>query len=100
MKKINKNADALPDGSVFSKSKQLIVRCIDGETVLLDLNTGIYYSLESVGGRIWDMIDGRRTVSEIAGLVAGEYDVTAQEASSDLRELFSDLIQEGLILKV
>ncbi len=84
-----------PD-SIFEKSGEVIVRVIEGETVLLDLNSGIYYSLDDVGGRIWELIDGEKSLSLIVGTVADEYDVAPAQALEDAVELLADLAGEGL----
>lgn len=82
--------------TVFVKSDEVIVRVIDGETVLLDLNSGIYYSLDDVGGRIWELIDGEKPLSSIVAKIADEYDVAPEQALEDAVELMADLAGEGL----
>jgi hypothetical protein len=65
--------------------------------VVLNPNDGQYFSLDDVGGRIWDLSDGSRSVSEIADLLAVEYDAPAAEIGNDALELLSELGREGLV---
>lgn len=65
--------------------------------VVLNPNDGQYFSLDDVGGRIWDLSDGSRSVSEIADLLSAEYDAPAAEIGSDALELLAELGREGLV---
>ena len=68
-----------------------------GTVVLLDLEDGRYFALDEVGGRVWDLCDGSRTVSEIAAMIGEEYDAPADAIERDLAELMSDLANEELV---
>lgn len=81
---------------VCTRSAEVIERDLQGESVLLDLNTGIYYSLNPAGGFIWRMLDGARTVREIVDLVVAEFDVDPENAAADTVELVSDLLEQKL----
>ncbi len=69
-----------------------------GETVvLLTPGTGEYFTLNEVGGRIWDLSDGNRTVAEIAALVSDEYDAPIEQIQTDALELLAELTEERLM---
>jgi hypothetical protein len=70
----------------------------DGETVLLDLSTGRYYTLNRVGSLIWDQCTGSNTISDIHSILCDRFDVAPERALADLISLVNDLIQEGLLL--
>ena len=65
--------------------------------VLLELDGGRYYALESAGGRAWELCDGHRKVSEISRLIGDEYDASAENIAHDLLELFTELANENLV---
>ena len=48
---------------------------VDGESVILDLEDGIYYGLNPMGARIWKEIQEPTAVEEITGAITAEYDV-------------------------
>lgn len=83
--------------TVFRKCPDVIERMIDGEAVLLDTNTGVYYSLEDTGSRIWEMLDGTMTISDIVSRIVEEYEVSEDRAIEDAGKLFADLEREGLV---
>lgn len=65
--------------------------------VVLNPNDGQYFSLDDVAGRIWDLCDGSRSVTEIAELLSSEYEAPAAEIGADALELLAELDREGLV---
>jgi hypothetical protein len=90
------DAHIIPE-AVFRKSPDVIERLIDGEAVLLNTNNGIYYSLESAGCFIWELLDGARKISDIVACVCDEFDVPPGQALDDAKTLFEDLLREQLV---
>jgi hypothetical protein len=70
---------------------------MDGETVLLDLSTGRYYTLNRVGSVIWEHCTGDKTISDIQAVICDRFDVAPERALDDLVALVNELIQEGLL---
>ena len=74
-------------------------RLVDDETVLLDLESGMYFGLDGVGQRIWECIRDGQTLGEIAALIAAEYEVDEHTAFADLVEFVTDLVERGLLTR-
>lgn len=70
---------------------------MDGETVLLDLSTGRYYTLNRIGSLIWELCTGEQSISDIHTVLCGRFDVAPDRALDDLVTLVNQLIQEGLL---
>ena len=69
-----------------------------GDTVvLLTPDSGEYFTLNEVGGRIWELADGTRSVSEIAAVLAQEYEAPADEIETDTLEVLGELAGEKLL---
>jgi len=75
----------------------VIAREGDREMLLLDVESGCYYTLNEIGGRIWDLCDGASTVSEIIGVLCEEYDAPFETIRADAVELLEDLRRERLL---
>lgn len=75
----------------------VLSRNLDGETVLLDLESGTYFGLDAVGTRIWELIGQDQPLSAILEVILDEYDVDEQRAHTDLLELLESLVAKGLI---
>jgi hypothetical protein len=70
---------------------------LSGEAAILNLKSGIYYGLDSVGARIWNLIQEARTVNEIRDALLQEYDVEPERCEEDLLALLGELLSKGLI---
>jgi len=70
---------------------------LQGEAVILNFDSGVYYSLNRVGAYIWNLIQQPRPVKDILGMILDEYDVGADRCELDLIGLLKDLQGAGLI---
>ena len=68
-----------------------------GEAAILDIQSGMYYGLNAVGARIWQLIQEPRSVNEVLDTVLGEYDVEPDRCERDLLALLQELAAKGLI---
>ena len=70
---------------------------VDGESVILDLEEGVYYGLNPVGARIWSEIQEPTAVEEITAAITAEYDVDSEQCREDVISLLQDLHENDLI---
>ncbi len=77
--------------TVVGKNKKSASRIIDGEAVIVLPEIGEIKVLNAVGSRIWDLLDGHRTVAEIAGTIHQEFEVAAEQAQQDVIEFIGEL---------
>ena len=70
---------------------------VEGEAILIHLQTGTYYSLNGVGTAFWELLDGTHTVADCAAKLSTEYDAPVDVITGDLLELAEDLMKEGLV---
>jgi Coenzyme PQQ synthesis protein D (PqqD) len=84
--------------ATFVKSSPNQVSCeLQGEEVILNLQSGVYYGLDSVGAVIWKLIEEPRTVASIRDAMLEKFEVDAERCEKDLFVLLSRLSEEGLI---
>ncbi len=69
-----------------------------GKWVLLDIDSGRYYALGDVGGRIWNLCDGTRTVPDLVAAVGSEYEGGGPSVEADVTTFVSDLLGEALLV--
>jgi hypothetical protein len=75
----------------------IVSRLVDGEAVLVDARQGMVRVLNSTGARIWELIDGRRTVAELAGCIASEYAIDAARARADTLAFCNELVRRNAL---
>jgi hypothetical protein len=83
-------------GTVLKKAENIVFRKIENEYILVTIRSNAadldyIYTLNEVGARIWELIDGIRTVSDIRDIICSEYDVTPETAAADLDALVAEL---------
>ena len=86
------------DGSsIIVAAKEQVWRELDGEAIVLNLATGIYYGLDPVGTRVWKLVQTPRTVAEILEALLKEFDAAPADCEQDLMTLLGSLAGAGLI---
>ncbi len=83
--------------STVQAVKEQVSRDLAGEAVILNTTSGVYYGLDAVGARIWDLVQQPATVQKLLDTILAEYDVEPKRAEHDLFELLRRLASEGLI---
>jgi Coenzyme PQQ synthesis protein D (PqqD) len=79
------------------RATQDAVACEFGKGLaLLNLKSNIYYSLNSVGAYIWELIQEPRPISEIYRAVLTRYDVDPERCRADVDGLLKGLADNGL----
>jgi hypothetical protein len=73
---------------------------IDGEAVIINLDSGNYYSLLEVGSFIWGLVEKGASASEVQNLVLQTYQGNATDIDRGVQELLAQLQQENLIVPV
>jgi coenzyme PQQ synthesis protein D (PqqD) len=68
-----------------------------GEAAILNLASGIYYSLDEIGATIWRFVQEPKTVADIEAFVLSQYDVDADRCAGDVTAPVDALHAEGLV---
>ena len=86
----------MQESKVLRKNPDMVTRVIDDETILLPIyktsdEISCIYNLNKVASRAWELIDGKRTLSEIKKMVLKEFDTTPKELDKEMAGLLKDL---------
>jgi hypothetical protein len=81
----------------FTVHPSVICRELSGETVLLNLESGIYYGLDAVGTRVWQLLIEGRTLAGICETMVEEYDVAPDVLRADVVRLVGELRDRGIV---
>jgi hypothetical protein len=80
------------------RDEEVASKVIDGEAIIINLANGVYYSMDKVGALIWDLLQAGCTLEEMILAVTDQYDVSREDAESNVRELVQELVQENLVV--
>ncbi|MBX6771146.1 MAG: PqqD family protein [Chloroflexi bacterium] len=78
-------------------SETVVSAQLDDEMVLLDAERGIYYGLDPVGTRIWQLLDAGHDAEEIIEHLTAEYDADPGLLRADVAAFLAQLTAQGLI---
>jgi hypothetical protein len=92
-----KNRETLTPATRLVAPADIVSRDVQGETVLLNLQSGTYFGLNESGTFVWQRIKKGVDFKALLDSFESEYDVTAERAEKDLRALVGDLRQRELI---
>jgi hypothetical protein len=81
-------------------SPQVISETIQGETIVIHLMTGTYYSLQNTAADAWEGIAASATAGEIAATLANRYDASVEEIEDGVAALVGQLRAEDLIVEM
>lgn len=88
----------LPITTSVQPKDDVLARSVGNETVLLDLESGIYYTLNSVAATVWSALERGQTPEQAVALVVDRYDVDEATATADVQELLQDLLDNNLVV--
>lgn len=90
---------------VYLASKDVVARDIQGEFIIIPVTSGVcelgeaIFSLNTSGRAIWDKLDGKRSLREVAGELALKFKEPAAVIETDVLGLANELLKRKMIVK-
>jgi hypothetical protein len=90
-----------PDGLTLTAQvtpkEGVMFQQLQEEAVLLNLDSGLYFGLDPIGTRIWNLLAERQSLTQIVSTITAEYEVHDEQCKTDLMKLLGDLEAQGLV---
>ena len=88
--------------TVYRHDPNIVSRLIGGEMILVPIRQNVgdmenIYTLNETGARIWELIDGQRSLGDVHDQLVSEFEIDPLQAKSDLLELIDNLLAEGAL---
>src|SRR5271156_47001 len=85
-----------PEELLFTRSRAVVSRVVAGETLIVPVRGKVgdlasIYSFNETGSLIWKLLDSPRTVGEVVGAVAEEYQVDTEQVRGDVLRFLSEM---------
>ena len=77
--------------------EKVVWRTVDGEAVILNLDDGLYYTLNEVGTLVWEGLAVGAALQEIANNLTDQYNVGIKQAQCDIKDLITRLNKTQLV---
>ena len=84
--------------SILQRAESVTFEVVADEAILIDINTGTYFSLNEVGTEFWEMLDGVQTIAQHATAIAHKYEVETSMVVDDLLELANAMAKDNLLI--
>lgn len=78
---------------------QITHETLDGEVIMVDFESGAYFSLHGSGEFIWSLVDNTVAVDDIASLVMQRYQGSPEEIHESVNSFLAELEKERLIVE-
>ncbi len=84
--------------AVMHRHPSAISSDLDGETVILDMESGKYHSLDTTGTRIWELLQNRISLNDIVLQLVDEYSVGQEQCITDVTDFIQKMLASGLVI--
>ena len=88
---------ALSEATVLRNTEDVAWRDVEGDMVVLDLNSGAYLTFNGLGRRVWLAAVAGQAVGAIVDEVVEEYEVDRNQALADVCEFLAALLEQGAL---
>jgi len=75
----------------------VVTRKVGDETVILSLESGMYYGLDPVGSRFIELLETGASLGSVIDRMSGEYAVSDEQLEADLLKLSEEMLANGLL---
>jgi hypothetical protein len=87
----------ITEDNYIKRNKEVFASEIDEEVVMMNVDTGRYYGMDTVGSRIWELVAEEIQVKDVIETLMEEYDVSEEQCKSDVLEFLNELYENKLI---
>jgi len=92
--------DSIALKTIIKRNPELVSTDVDGEKVMMSIENGEYFGLDSVGSRVWELIENPIRVEELVNLLIDEFDVSKEQCEDDTLEFLNELMAKKLLIIV
>jgi len=84
--------------ATFIRSDSPLTAEVDGEVVMLEPATSIYFGLEGVGGRIWELCAEPQSLRSLVATLTDEFEVDEATCSAEVGSFVDALVDANLLV--
>lgn len=83
--------------SIIYHDPEMVTAPMDDELVMFSLKRGMYYGLDNIASRIWELIDQPIQVLALCTLLLEEYEVDQETCRHDTLEILNWMYHQELL---
>jgi hypothetical protein len=82
--------------SRYCRNQNLLSVEMDGDLVMMSIETGNYFGVSGIGPFIWESIETPKTFNDLIDTICAEFEVDSVTAAEDLRAFLEELVGHGM----
>ena len=92
--------------AIYAPSEDVVAREVQGEFIIIPITSGIgdsedeIFTLNESGRAIWDKLDSKNSLKEVADCLASEFDAPGVEIENDVLGLVKELLKKKILVNV
>lgn len=83
--------------SVLSQHPDQVATEVDGEVLMMNVDSGNYYGLNEVASFVWNTLAEPTTVRDLCTAIYSEFDVERERCETDTLVFLQNLFNDGLV---
>lgn len=84
--------------SILQRSEEVLHSDFDNEVIMMDVNTGEYHNINSVGNAIWNMLEEPISIKAICQQLIAEYNVTNEVCEAETLNFMQLMLNKKLVV--
>jgi len=88
----------LSTNTILHKSENQVSCELDGETVLLDLDSGRYFAMDTVAADIWARLEQPQSIAQLVTELSDAYDCKGADVEADVQAYIKQLVDRNMLL--
>ena len=88
---------AISGNTVVTRNPSILFNDFDDGLMMMDIDSGNYFDIDSVGGRIWALIETPASLDAICESLVVEYEVEEQVCRTETIGFIGELAEKGLV---
>jgi hypothetical protein len=82
----------------IKRGEDYVFNEVDGELVMMNIETGSYASMNETGKSIWEALEENKSVESVLNTLTEEYDISLETAQKDVVPFLDQLIEQKIIV--
>ncbi|MEM6478545.1 MAG: PqqD family protein [Pseudomonadota bacterium] len=88
----------MDDTTLLRRNASLISTELDGDTVMMDVESGAYFALNGTAGVIWQALEDGATLEKLVSELNARFEVAGgDDIAADVERFLRDMLENGLI---
>lgn len=91
------NPIAIDDACTLARPAHLVASEVDGEMVILNIESGHFFQLNQIGSRIWEALETPMALADLCRAMGDRFDADPETCRRDVTEFVELLSENGLV---